>query len=251
MIPSKKILAPLALALALLGFLGDSAPAQAIFSSGATGNPLNLGDNTGGLGNIEGREVGFTMKTTSYTLTSIVLPLAFSSTLSSSNFTLTLYGYATATGSAFSTTPDSTTVFTSPTFTYNNAGTTSSTVTLASYTFIPTTALTLNAGWTYWLVAGDTDTTSGTVTPVYWNGGSGTFSTSAAAETSPGAYYSRSGNSTRDVFVSTASSGLTPAFTMNGVAVVPEPSTWVLAMLGLALLALQRRSQRKPEAAVR
>ena len=239
-----KLLAPLILA--LIGFLGNSAPAQ-ILSYSATGTALGEGSGTWGFA---GREIGFTMGSTSYSLTSVKLPLAFASGTTGTGFTLTLYGYSTAAGSQSSATPVTTTLFTDPTFALNNSNGTSPTY--ANYTFTPTTATTLTAGMTYWLVVTDTDDTgNASLAAVYWNGSaSGNFSNAVATQISvsgtqgAGTYYS-SDTARGDFFNKSSNTG---DFTLNGTAAVPEPSTWVLGMVGLGLLALRLRSRRQAEA---
>ena len=243
--PLKKIVAPLAFA--VLGFLGTSAQAQILtFTAGTSVLPIG-GPATA---NIEARSLGFTMGATSYSLTSLVLPLAFDSGTSPSGISVTLYGFSSAAGPA-SGTPVTTTLFTNPTFTYNNAN--SSSPTYTSYTFTPSTALTLTAGMSYWLVVGDNDNPSGSVAPLYWEGGSGTLTNSIATQiiatgktaAAPGGYYSQSGTALSGL---TSATGNTGDFTINGTAVVPEPSTWALGMVGLGLLALRLRSRRQAEA---
>ena len=238
-----KILASLALALAMLAALGHSASAQ-ILSYASTGSHLGLGGtSSGGVG---GREMGFTMGTSSYSVTSVALPLAFASGLSSTSFTLTLYGYSSAAGSSDSTTPLTTTLFTNPTFTYNNTSTTP-TANYISYTFTPTTALTLTAGMTYWLVVSDTDNSGSSLPGVYWRGStSGNFSNSVATQITAtgtgGEYYSTTG--ALGNFPLTSNSPNNGDFTINGTLAVPEPATWALGIMGALLLMRRLRSQR-------
>lgn len=232
------------LALALLGFLGTSASAQ-ILSYTATGTNQGEGSVTWGYA---GREIGFTMGATSYSLTSVTLPLAFASTTTGTGFTLALYGYSTAAGSQSSNTPVTTTLFTSQAFTLNNSS--SSSPNYTSYTFIPTTAATLTAGMTYWLVVTDTeDAGSSSMAAVYWRAGTlGNFSNGVAtqigASGAAGSYYYADPARTGTFYASTS----TGDFAIAGTAVVPEPASWALGIMGLALLALRLRYRRSVEA---
>lgn len=249
----KRILA--LLALAVLAMLGGPASAQILsystFISTGTFMPLG-GPNSG---NVEQREIGFTMGSTSYSLTSVTLPLAFASGLTSTSFTLTLYGYSSASNSGASATPLTTAVFTNPVFSYTT--TNAFAPAYATYMFTTPSATTLTAGMTYWLVLTDTDDPGSTsLSPLYWRGyTTGNFSNSVATQinmagtgvtgtTVAGGGY----DSTTDRTLMLAS-GNTGDFAIYGTAVVPEPSAWTFGIMGLGLLGLRLRLQEAPDSA--
>lgn len=237
----KKILLTCLIATAAF-VVAQTAPAQTpILTFSGTGTSLTVGAGTQAL-----RGLGFsTNSSTSVSLDTadaLSLNLSFSSTESSSGFTVALYT------STVNITPSSPTVsaplpnnsqapvatFVNPTFSFNNTATT--------YQFSLSSPVTLSASTMYWLVL----SAPGDTTPVTWVG----QSNSAGATSSDGLSQIKvdSGSGiTGSLFLSGSTislsgldnvSGSTGDFTLFSAAAVPEPSTWALLFFGMVGFAL-------------
>ena len=107
-----------------------------------------------------------------------------------------------------------------------------------SFNFTGSGSFILNAGTTYWLEMYATNPSSGTGTTVQWDGAV-TSSFGIATPTGPGA---TEVGQRRTFGGGTSTTDLRTAFQLNGVSVVPEPSTITLFSIGaLGLLFARRR----------
>src|SRR5690606_36228970 len=109
--------------------------------------------------------------------------------------------------------------------------------TAQAYTFTPSAPLTLVGGETYWLL-GDTATNLSTGPDTRWLANVASLTPMGLATF--GGYRLSS-----DDGASYAGSSTLNSFQINGTEVVPEPSTWVLMLIGLgALVVVGYRRQR-------